>query len=68
MTDTAIYVNFEKQMIPIEALYTDSNGIYVSLEDLLISGRMWECDFCHKYNPDYRTTCMACGKDRYDQW
>ena len=52
-----IYLRLESKMIPVSFVGVDSRGVYVNESEVLMAKR-WECDVCHKYNPDSRDKCV----------
>jgi hypothetical protein len=65
-----IYVRIAEDLIPIQHLSCDCNGIFVSIQDIKAGkGRrdIWTCPKCGYENYDGINKCGTCGRDRYEK-
>ena len=63
-----IYVRIAEDVIPIQQLSCDSNGIFITIQDIQTErGRrdIWTCPKCGYENYDGINNCGQCGRDRY---
>jgi hypothetical protein len=51
-----IYLKIENNLVPIQAIFCDENGVYINIEDIK---RVIKCPKCSRYfNPElYSTIC-----------
>lgn len=62
VTQEGIYINLEGDFFYVCYLAQDDFGVYANVHEFAAKA-WWECSRCHKINPPYRETCMACGFD-----
>jgi hypothetical protein len=54
-----ILVLGNNQWQPIDALFSDSNGVYFLSKKWY---EPWECAYCQAINPPHRLICWNCGR------
>ena len=55
IAENHFFINVENNAMPVSALYTDANGIYLSVKKESEKG--WTCPVCGYYNPPERYIC-----------
>lgn len=63
-----IYLSVKADLIPIQYLFCDGNGIFIPIQDIQTGrGRrdIWKCPKCDYENYDGINNCGQCGRDRY---
>lgn len=64
-----IFVKISEDLIPIQQIFCDDNGIYTTVQDIEAGrGRRatWICPKCGYENFDGINHCGLCGTNRYD--
>jgi len=59
-----IFLNIDNDLVAISSVFSDKNGVYVTMEELKSVGRTWICDVCYFDNPSYLQYCDRCGSPR----
>lgn len=62
-----IFLNIDNDLVEISSVFSDKNGVYVTIEELRSAGRTWMCDVCYLDNPSYLQYCQNCGSPRPKQ-
>lgn len=63
-------MKFTEDFIPIQQLFCDHNGVFVSIQDIQTGrGRqeIWICPKCNYENYIGINNCGQCGRDRYEK-
>ena len=68
LTDQGIFVYVKGEWIPLQALSSDSKGLYYRLgyQDRH-NGVSWRCNVCKAWNFLSDNACRECGRSRYKE-
>ena len=68
MAPNQILLNMEGDFLPIENLSADSEGVFVTIDEIVIAAekRTWRCNGCRRVNSMEDRYCTRCGRSWND--
>lgn len=59
-----VFVNLNGQLLAVESLAADNEGLYCLFDEDDDADVLWECNYCYTLNKMSRVKCKKCGTTR----